>query len=98
MSDRQHVQEACAITDAYVAELRKNGLPTPPNWGALSCDKKIIAFASVFGGGSLAGAAEAASFIVAIVHADSELHWLRDRAKDALDTVAQFDPGRIFRG
>lgn len=87
MSDRKHVQEACAITDAYVAELKKNGLPTYPGWSSLSCDKKIIAFASIFGGGSVAGAAEAASFIVAVVHADSELHWLRDRARDVMRAV-----------
>lgn len=87
MSDRQHVQEACAIADAYVAELHHSGLPTPPNWRGLSCDRKIIAFASVFGGGTVSGVLEAAAFVVGIVHADSELHWLRDRARSVVNVV-----------
>lgn len=97
MSDRQNVQEACAIADAYVEELRRNGLPTYAGWHSLSCDKKIVALATVFGGGTVTGAAEAAAFIVGIVHADAELAWLRDRARASLDALAQLDPSRVFR-
>lgn len=96
MSDRENVQLAAGIADAYVAELRALGLPTYPGWDRLSPERKIIALASVFGGGTIPGAVQAATFVLTIVHANASLQYLSDRAKSALGFVAKLDPSRWF--